>query len=56
MNNDLLKNLFKLVGTNNMMLQAIMLKLFTKEEYNEIKEEIDKQIEESFEVENGNDN
>ena len=54
MNNELLKNLFKLIGSNNMMLQTLMMKLLTKEEYNTIMGEIDKKIEELFEKENQN--
>ena len=48
MNNELLKDLFKLIGTNNMMLQALMMKLFTQEEYDEIMKKIEKEINETF--------
>lgn len=48
MNNDLLKDLFKLLGSNNMMLQALMMKMFNKVEYDEIMKKIEKEINETF--------
>ena len=51
MNNDLLKDLFKLIGSNNMMLQALMMKVFTKQEYDEIIKKIEKEINETFKEE-----
>lgn len=48
MNNDLLKDLFKLLGSNNMMLQALMMKMFNKVEYDEIMKKIEKETNEIF--------
>lgn len=48
MNNDLIKDLFKLLCSNNMMLQALTMKMFNEVEYNEIKKKIEKEINETF--------
>ena len=48
MNDDLIKNLFKLLCSNNMMLQALTMKLFNKVEYDEIKKKIETEINETF--------
>ena len=51
MNNDLIRDLFKMQGRQDMMLQVLVRKLCTKEEHDTLMEIIEKEVNETFKEE-----